>query len=138
MARQRKLEVLGLILMAVSALVALAVVTYSARDVVELENIGTWAALTEPSDNRYDNGLGPVGAVVGWGLVGLLGYPVLILLGLTAVVYLRAIRRAGVGFRGVWQAAGIVVRLAGVTLAGIGERNRPWERTPRAAEANRA
>jgi hypothetical protein len=59
------------------------------------------------------------------------------LLGLTAVVYLRAVRRAGVGMRDVWRAAGIVVRLAWVTLAGAAERNRPWERTPRAVEAGR-
>jgi cellulose synthase/poly-beta-1,6-N-acetylglucosamine synthase-like glycosyltransferase len=59
------------------------------------------------------------------------------LLALTAGVYLRAINRSGVRLRDVGRAAGIVARLAWVTLAGIGERNRPWERTPRAAEAGR-
>jgi 1,2-diacylglycerol 3-beta-glucosyltransferase len=59
------------------------------------------------------------------------------LVGLTAVVYLRAVRRAGVRPQGLWRAAGIVARLAWLTLAGAAERNRPWERTPRAAEAGR-
>jgi hypothetical protein len=59
------------------------------------------------------------------------------LVGLTAVVYLRAVRRAGVGSRGLWRAAGIVPRLAWVTLAGLADRGRPWERTPRAAETER-
>lgn len=80
-------------------------------------------------------------AVVG-GLAALLpaglrvGLPLWVaaLLALTAAVYLRAVRRAGVGMRDVWQAAGIVARLAWVTLAGLADRGRPWERTPRAAE----
>jgi cellulose synthase/poly-beta-1,6-N-acetylglucosamine synthase-like glycosyltransferase len=59
------------------------------------------------------------------------------LVGLTAMVYLRAVRRAGVGSQGLWRAVGIVPRLAWVTLAGAADRGRPWERTPRAAEAGR-
>jgi hypothetical protein len=34
-------------------------------------------------------------------------------------------------------AAGIVTRLAWLAVAGVGERNRPWERTPRATETER-
>jgi 1,2-diacylglycerol 3-beta-glucosyltransferase len=81
-----------------------------------------------------------VGILAAWLPAGWrVGLPVLAatLLGLTAVVYLRAVRRAGVGTRGMWQATGIVPRLAWVTLAGLADRGRPWERTPRAAEAER-
>jgi cellulose synthase/poly-beta-1,6-N-acetylglucosamine synthase-like glycosyltransferase len=54
---------------------------------------------------------------------------------LTAVVYLRAMRRAGVsGFHGIASAAMIVVRLVWVTLAGLADRGRPWERTRRLVE----
>lgn len=60
------------------------------------------------------------------------------LLGLTTVVYLRAVRRAGVRWRALWQAVGIVPRLAWVTLAGLADRGRSWERTPRAAEAGQS
>jgi cellulose synthase/poly-beta-1,6-N-acetylglucosamine synthase-like glycosyltransferase len=57
-----------------------------------------------------------------------------LLAALTAIVYIRAMLRAGVGWRGVRGVAGIVTRLAWLALAGVGERNRPWERTPRATE----
>jgi cellulose synthase/poly-beta-1,6-N-acetylglucosamine synthase-like glycosyltransferase len=61
------------------------------------------------------------------------------LVGLTAAVYVRAVRRAGVQLRGrLWRAAGVVVRLVWVTLGGLADRGRPWERTPRAAEAGRS
>ncbi len=71
----------------------------------------------------------------GWS-VGLAAWAAL-LVGLTTVVYIRAVRRAGVGWRGVSGAAGIVARLAWLALAGVADRGRPWERTPRAAEAGR-
>jgi cellulose synthase/poly-beta-1,6-N-acetylglucosamine synthase-like glycosyltransferase len=58
-----------------------------------------------------------------------------LLVALNAVVYLRAMRRTGVaGLRGLGTAAGIAMRLAWVTLAGLADRGRPWERTKRVAE----
>ncbi len=71
----------------------------------------------------------------GWSIV--LAAWATLLVGLTAAVYVRAVRRAGVGWRGVSGAAGIVARLAWLALAGAADRGRPWERTPRAAEAGR-
>jgi len=70
--------------MAVAALLAVAVVTYDAADNLVLAAGDGWRALLEPRDNRFANGLGPVGAVLSRGLVGLLGYPVLGLVGLLA------------------------------------------------------
>jgi hypothetical protein len=60
-----------------------------------------------------------------------------VLVGLTGVVYVRAVRRAGGSQAGLAAAAGIAARLAWVTLAGTADRGRPWERTKRLAEAGR-
>jgi 1,2-diacylglycerol 3-beta-glucosyltransferase len=78
-----------------------------------------------------------VGALAAWVPAGFLVWAAA-LVGLTGVVYLRAVRRAGVRPRGLGRAAGIVARLAWVSLAGLADRGRPWERTPRAAEAGRS
>ena len=77
--RQRKQEVLGILLMALATLLALAIVTHSTADDALL-NGAEQTALFEPGDNRVDNVLGPVGAVVSKALVtDLLGYPTLLL-----------------------------------------------------------
>ena len=63
-----------------------------------------------------------------------------LLFGITAVVYLRAIRRGGLfvgGITGIVHATFVVTRLAGVTLAGIVQRGTIWERTPRVADMSR-
>ncbi|OWK40777.1 glycosyltransferase family 2 protein [Fimbriiglobus ruber] len=60
------------------------------------------------------------------------------LLGLTCLVYLRAMRRAdqdASGVLGLWRAAVVVTRLAWVTAAGLVKRSATWERTPRATRA---
>ena len=73
-------------------------------------------------------------AVAGGGWLG-------VLFGVTAVVYLRAIRRGGLfvgGITGVAHATFVVTRLACVTLAGIVQRGTIWERTPRVADVARS
>lgn len=80
LSRQRKLEILGLVLMALALLLTLAVVTHSRADdtVLAREDVQT---LMEPGDNRAENLLGPIGAIVARSLVtDLLGFPVLMLL----------------------------------------------------------
>lgn len=76
--RQRKQEVLGILLIALAVLAGLAVVTYHAADDVRLA-AEDWDNLADPGDNRFDNLLGLVGAVLARGLVAnLVGYPVLL------------------------------------------------------------
>ncbi len=73
---QRKQEVLGIVLMALAVLLALAVVSHSAVDDTRLERIGRAAGGT-----RLENLLGVVGALVARLLVTEgVGYPVLLLL----------------------------------------------------------
>ncbi len=79
--RQRKQEVLGILLIALAVLAALAVVTYHPADDLRLgtENLED---LVAPGDNRFDNLLGLVGAILARGLVAsLVGYPVLLPIG---------------------------------------------------------
>ena len=76
--RQRKREVLGLLLLALAVLAGLAVVTYSAADDARLAG-ENWENLVDPGDNRFDNLLGFVGATLARALVsGLVGYPVVL------------------------------------------------------------
>ncbi len=76
--RQRKQEILGLLLIAVAVLAALAVVTYSNAD-GELLDTQPVEDFLEPGDNRFDNLLGFVGATLAQSLVaGLVGYPILL------------------------------------------------------------
>ena len=76
--RQRKQEVLGIILMALAVLVTLAVVTHSPADDALLEGAER-EALFDRGDNRTENLLGPVGAVVAKALVTeFLGFPTLL------------------------------------------------------------
>ncbi|MGL6075673.1 MAG: glycosyltransferase family 2 protein [Fimbriiglobus sp.] len=59
-----------------------------------------------------------------------------LLLILTAVVYLRAIRRAKLGgWRDFTSAPAVVFRLAAITLGGLFARQTTWERTTRLGEA---
>lgn len=61
------------------------------------------------------------------------------LVALMGVMYLRALRRVGAGWRGLAGAVGIVAKLAAVTVGGALDRGRAWERTKRVAETgNRA
>ena len=77
--RQRKQEVLGIILMALAALLTLAVVTHAPSDDVLLDGAES-EYLFEPGDNRVENLLGPVGAVVAKAVVTeFLGFPTLLL-----------------------------------------------------------
>lgn len=80
--RGRKREVLGLILMVLGLLVALAIVTYSARDDAIARAFSLGDALN-PGENRASNALGLVGALIARLLVhDFLGYSVLLLAGL--------------------------------------------------------
>ena len=75
---QRKQEILGLLLMTLAVLAALAVATFSEGDDVRLAT-ENWEDLAAPGDNRFDNLLGYVGATLARALVsGLVGYPVLL------------------------------------------------------------
>ena len=79
LSRQRKQEVLGIILMALAVLLSLAVVTHAPTDDALLEGAES-EYLFEPGDNRVENLLGPVGAVVGKAIVSeFLGFPTLLL-----------------------------------------------------------
>ena len=76
--RQRKQEVLGILLIALAVLAALAVVTYAPADDLRLET-ERLENLVDRGDNRFDNLLGFVGATLARSLVaGLVGYPVLL------------------------------------------------------------
>ena len=78
--RQRKQEVLGIILITLALLLSLAVVTHSPSDDVLLGGAER-EALFDPGDNRVDNLLGPVGALLAKALVTeLLGYPILLVI----------------------------------------------------------
>ena len=52
--------------------------------------------------------------------------------GLTAWVYIRAVRRSGATGQHLWRAPGVVARLAWVTAGGLSQRGGTWQRTPRA------
>ena len=76
--RQRKQEILGILLIALAVLAALAVVTYAPADDLRLES-ERLENLVDRGDNRFDNLLGFVGATLARSLVaGLVGYPVLL------------------------------------------------------------
>lgn len=79
MTRQRKKEVLGLILMVLALLVTLSLVTYDAADDPIARTFSLDAALN-PGNNRAVNALGLVGAVIAWMLVpNFLGYATVLL-----------------------------------------------------------
>ena len=76
--RQRKQEVLGILLMALAVLVGLAVVTHAPADDALLDGAER-EALFETGDNRVENLLGPVGALIAEALVTeFLGFPTLL------------------------------------------------------------
>lgn len=76
---QRKREVLGLILMVIAMLIALAVLTYHPDDDV-VANRFSVDAILDPAHEDVFNALGPTGAVIASVLVpGFLGYCVLLL-----------------------------------------------------------
>ena len=80
--RERKKEILGLILLALAFLVTLAILTHSREDDALLGGV-RWDDLFDARDNRTGNLLGPVGAIVSRALVpGFLGFPVLGMLGM--------------------------------------------------------
>ncbi|MCH8030413.1 MAG: DNA translocase FtsK 4TM domain-containing protein, partial [Bacteroidetes bacterium] len=80
--RERKKEILGLILLALAFLVTLAILTHSREDDALLGGV-RWDDLFDARDNRTDNLLGPVGAIVSRALVpGFLGFPVLGMIGM--------------------------------------------------------
>ena len=77
---QRKQEVLGIILMALAVLLALAVVSHSVADDGRLDDVA-WTSMLSPSGPPMANLLGVVGAYVSRLVVTEgLGYPVLLLL----------------------------------------------------------
>ncbi len=79
---ERKREILGLILLALAFLLTLAIVTHSNEDDTLLDGV-RWSDLFDSRDNRTDNLLGPVGAIVSRALVpGLLGFPILGMIGM--------------------------------------------------------
>lgn len=77
-----------------------------------------------------------VGGLSPWAPLWCVGWAA-VLVGLTGVVYVRALRRVGAGLRGVAGAAGIVAKLAAVTVGGALDRGRAWERTKRVGETSR-
>lgn len=78
---ERKKEILGLVLLALAFLLVLAVVTHHREDDAALSG-SVLGDLLAARDNRMENLLGPVGALVSRALVtGFLGYPVLLLVG---------------------------------------------------------
>jgi DNA segregation ATPase FtsK/SpoIIIE, S-DNA-T family len=82
LAGQRRWEVLGLILMGVAALLALALVTYDARDAHVARSI-SWLDALLPAGQTAHNWVGLLGAKLAHGLVaGFLGFPVVALCGL--------------------------------------------------------
>ena len=79
---ERKKEILGLVLLVLGFLLFLAIVTHSRADDALVEDAARWGDVFDVRDNRVDNLLGPVGAIVSrWLVVGFLGYPVLLLVG---------------------------------------------------------
>lgn len=77
--RERKTEVLGLILLALVFLLTLALITHTRADDAVLETAHL-KDLLNANDNRTDNWLGPIGAIISKALIpGFLGYPILIL-----------------------------------------------------------
>ncbi|MBT8400877.1 MAG: DNA translocase FtsK [Rhodothermia bacterium] len=79
---QRKKEVLGLILMVLGVLIAIAVLSYSPLDSNLAKNFSVREAVN-PGDNRAQNALGLIGAWIAHGLVyNLLGYVVIVVPGL--------------------------------------------------------
>ena len=79
---QRKREILGVILMALAALLSLALATYNPADDDIARNVSL-DALFAPDGNQAGNALGLVGAVLAWLLVpNFLGYTTLLLTGL--------------------------------------------------------
>ncbi len=90
--RQRKQEILGILLIALAVLAALAVVSYAPADDLRLETENI-EDLVGGGDNRFDNLLGFVGATLARGLVAnLIGYPVLLPIGILLAwgwLYLR-------------------------------------------------
>ncbi len=79
---QRKKEVLGLILMVLGVLIAIAVLSYSPLDSNLAKNFSVREAVN-PGENRAQNALGLIGAWIAHGLVfNLLGYVVIVVPGL--------------------------------------------------------
>ena len=71
---QRKREILGLIMMAFSLLITLAILTYSSID-EPLARRFSWDSLFAPGNDRAANALGPTGAAIAYLLVpNFLGY----------------------------------------------------------------
>ncbi|NNF57128.1 MAG: DNA translocase FtsK [Rhodothermaceae bacterium] len=78
---ERKKEILGLILLALAVLLTLAILTHTRADDATIES-ARWGDLFDARDNRADNLLGPVGAILSrWLVTGFLGMPVLLLVG---------------------------------------------------------
>ncbi|MEM8559374.1 MAG: DNA translocase FtsK, partial [Bacteroidota bacterium] len=78
----RKQEILGLILMTVAVLVALALVTYTPSDDLLARDF-SWRDAFDPRTSQAANALGLVGAALAYALVpNFLGYPTLALTGL--------------------------------------------------------
>jgi DNA segregation ATPase FtsK/SpoIIIE, S-DNA-T family len=88
----RKLELLGLILMAVAVLVGLAVLSYSPSD-DSLAREFTFASAFSPEENRANNLLGLFGAGIAYLLVpSFLGYPIVLLPALLLLVGYATLR----------------------------------------------
>ncbi len=116
MSAQRKKEVLGLILMVLGTLVAIAVISYSVLDSGLARNFTVREAVN-PGENKAENALGLVGAWIAHGLVyNLLGYVVLVVPGLVfAWGYLMFRGRQPVYL----PLVSVLVFIGGFVLAGI-------------------
>ncbi|MCH8568631.1 MAG: DNA translocase FtsK [Balneolales bacterium] len=86
--QERKLEILGVIMICVALLISISVFTYHPSDnsIVQSVSLGELASQSSGASARIQNGLGPLGAFISYYLVfSLLGYTSIVLPGLLLI-----------------------------------------------------
>ncbi|MDX1532451.1 MAG: DNA translocase FtsK 4TM domain-containing protein, partial [Rhodothermales bacterium] len=115
---ERKKEVLGLVLMVLALLLALALVTYDPADDALAQGF-TWADLVEPGGAPAGNALGLLGAWIARGLVpGFLGYPVVLVAGVVFAWGYVLFRRRRAVFLPLLSGLLVVAAVLGAVLVG--------------------